>query len=535
MTPALDPARCLASAWQVAPDLPLRLLLAAGLVLVAAWARAKPGFPGQRAFGWLNGVLALWILGSTAEQAAADPACKASVALLSWPFILAMPLLWVLFLRQFVRREQRAPPLLSWLPAALGAGVLAVAVLGNGWHGHFYTEASRLGEPIAGLPRMHYGRGPLFWLAAAWSYAWLALAAWLILRAMRDCAPAERAQWTGFFVIMLVPWVCNLSFLAFGVRLAGSDPTPLSFAVAAVGFAGMMGRSSLLRVVPMSRRLLFTELLDPVLVLDAGDRVVDCNVAAQTLAAGRAPGQPRGREPLPLGQPVAAWPVFGARLAPLLDGGGSIALEQPPLVFDVQVRPLQAGGAPIGRLVQLRDVTERHRAATRHAAELQEQARRDPLTGVLNRRALAERHAAARDHQRRSGGALALVLIDVDHFKRINDLLGHAEGDRVLQALAAALGDGLRGSEAVFRIGGEEFALLMPGIDGPQALQRVQVLLAALDVRTQHGTRVTCSAGVAAAADAGLPLDQLLRRADEALYAAKAAGRACVRPWPAAA
>ena len=531
MIPALDPAACLATGCQAAPDLPLRLLVVLGLAAVACWAAAKAPFPGKRAFFGLNVVLVGWILGSTAEHAAALPACKGGIALLAWPLVLALPVLWTLFLHQYVRRDHAPPAARWWVPTVAVLALLSLAVLANGAHGRFYTDESRLGPVLAGLPRMHYGRGPLFLAAAAWGYAWLVAATAIIVRAVHDCAPEDRLQWAAFLVMMCVPWAANVAFLGFGVRLAGADPTPLSFAVAMVGFAWMMRRSSLLRVVPMSRRLLFTELLDPVLVLDSADRVVDCNVAGRTLAGGRVPGEPALPGPLPLGAPLAAWPVFGAALAPLVAHGGTLHLAAPAMVFDVQVRVLGRDGARIGRLVQLRDVTERHRATTRHEAELRELARRDPLTGLPNRRALAERFDAEHAHQRSTGSALALVLVDVDHFKRINDRFGHAEGDRVLQALAQAVAQGLRASDAVFRIGGEEFALLMPGADGPQALARVQALHASLGVRTPDGAAVTFSAGVAACADASASLDALLHQADEALYRAKAAGRARSLAW----
>lgn len=534
MIPALDPAACLASTWQAPPDLLLRGLLVGGLLFVAVWAFGKGPFPGKRAFIALNLVLAGWVAGSTAEHAAATLACKGAVALLAWPLAIVTPALWALFLHLHGRREYRAPPAAVWVPAALVAVLLSAGVLSNGWHGWHYTADSVMGAVQAGLPRAHYGRGPLFLLAAAWAYAWALVAMGIILRGLGDCVPEERGQWLAFAAIMLLPWLANLAFLGFGLRLAGSDPTPACFALAAVGFAMMMRRSSLLRVVPMSRRLLFTELLDPVFVLDAQDRVVDCNVAGQALAAGSAPGSDAPRVPrsaLPLGRPLADWPVFGARLAPLVAAGGTLPLETPARVFDVQSRVLGGDGARIGRLVQLRDVTERHHAAVRHEAELREQARRDPLTGLLNRRALAERFAAERQHQQATGGALALVLLDVDHFKAINDRFGHAEGDRVLQALARALVDGLRASDAVFRIGGEEFALLMPGAGAAQALQCVQALHDKLGVRTPDGERVQFSAGVATGTGGGSTLDRLLHQADEALYAAKAGGRARSLGW----
>ena len=277
----------MASAWQVAPDLPLRLVVVSGLMAVAGWSDAQGPFPGKRAFFWLNVVLALWIAGSTAEHAAVDAACKGTIALFAWPIVIVMPGIWTLFLWQYVGREHDVPPPRTVALAVGGALLLSGLALSNGAHGLFYTAATGLGPPQYGLPRMQYAYGPLFFAAAAWGYAWLLSATAVIVRAIGDCAPEDRPQWMAFLVMMLVPWGANMAYLVGGVRLLGGDPTPLSFAIAVVGFGWLIRSSSLMSVVPMSRRLLFTDLPDPVLVLDSVGRVVDCNRAAEVLVAER--------------------------------------------------------------------------------------------------------------------------------------------------------------------------------------------------------------------------------------------------------
>lgn len=528
----------MATAWQVAPDLPLRLAVVAGLAAVAGWADAQRYFPGKRAFFWLNTVLVLWIAGTTVEHAAVLADCKASIALLCWPFILTLPVLWSLFLQQYVSADTQKPRTGMVAATVLALGLQILGALSNGWHGGFYGENSTLGPPVLGLPRMRYAYGPLFVLAAVWGYAWLVRATVVIARAVQDCAPEDRPQWLAFMVMMAVPWAANVAYVLFGVRLLGGDPTPLSFAVGAVGFGWLIRNSSLLRVVPMSRRLLFTALPDPVLVLDSLNRVIDCNRAGERLAG-------RG---VARGMALAQFPVAGGALAELLQraphGEGTVVIDNPPLVLDVRATDIGGDGQRIGRMLQLRDVTERHRTQTRLAAalaqrdnqlaqvaqleaELREQTLRDPLTGLHNRRALVQRFAHERQHQQATGQALTLVLLDVDHFKRVNDEHGHAMGDAVLQALGGAFTEGLRASDSVFRIGGEEFALLLPGADATQALLRVQALrerVAGLAV-LPAAAPVHFSAGIATCERGALSLDDLLRRADDALYMAKAGGR----------
>ncbi|MDT7838136.1 histidine kinase N-terminal 7TM domain-containing diguanylate cyclase [Aquabacterium sp. OR-4] len=558
MTPAIDPAACLATAWQVAPDLPVRLAVVSGLAAVAGWADAQRYFPGKRAFFWLNVVLVLWIAGTTVEHAAVSPGCKSTLALLCWPVILALPVLWSLFLQRYVSSDTQPPRRMAVLLTVLAIAALTAAAYSNGWHAAFYGPASDLGPPVMGLPRMRYAYGPLFLLAAVWGYGWLVRATVLIGRAVQECAPEDRPQWLAFLLMMAVPWTTNVAYVLFGVRLLGGDPTPLSFAVAVVGFGWLIRNSSLLRVVPMSRRLLFTALPDPVLVLDSLNRVIDCNRAGERLASqGALAGA--STPVVPRGLALADWPVAGAALAELLQraphGEGTVVIDSPPLVLDVRATDIGSGTQRIGRMLQLRDVTERHRTQTRLAAalaqrdaqlaqvaqleaELREQTLRDPLTGLHNRRALVQRFAQERQHQLATGQPLSLVLLDVDHFKRVNDSHGHAVGDAVLQALAGVFTAGLRASDSVFRIGGEEFALLLPGADATQAQLRVAALRQGtgsglplpLDgppgLHGLHGLLpIGFSAGIATCGRGTHSLDDLLRRADAALYRAKHLGR----------
>jgi diguanylate cyclase (GGDEF)-like protein len=153
------------------------------------------------------------------------------------------------------------------------------------------------------------------------------------------------------------------------------------------------------------------------------------------------------------------------------------------------------------------------------------EARTDMLTGLLNRRGLAERAAIELAHARRERRSIAVATFDIDYFKRINDEWGHETGDRVLVGVAAVLRDSVREIDAVARVGGEEFVVLLPGADaaaGDALTQRVRDALAHLGAPGLPA--VSISAGVAAAV-APAALEPVLQGADTALYAAKRAGR----------
>lgn len=171
--------------------------------------------------------------------------------------------------------------------------------------------------------------------------------------------------------------------------------------------------------------------------------------------------------------------------------------------------------------------------AAEATAELRRMATTDPLTGLWNRRHLLERLEAETGRSRRNGRPLCLAILDVDHFKRVNDLHGHPAGDEVLRVLAALLKEAVRLSDVVGRMGGEEFAILMPETDRAQArlvCERLGRAVAQRPIRLPSGEdlKVTLSTGIALMAGRE-GSDRLISRADSALYDAKAGGRNCVK------
>jgi diguanylate cyclase (GGDEF)-like protein len=160
--------------------------------------------------------------------------------------------------------------------------------------------------------------------------------------------------------------------------------------------------------------------------------------------------------------------------------------------------------------------------------DLADLARRDKLTGAPNRRAFDEALSESFSRLERMNDLFALLVVDVDHFKRVNDTYGHAGGDQVLRAVWQALKSSLREIDKVFRIGGEEFAVLLPSTDQGSAkvtAARLCSVVAAHPIKAE-GTSitVTISIGIALPSDSSTP-EALMKEADTALYQAKAQGR----------
>jgi len=165
----------------------------------------------------------------------------------------------------------------------------------------------------------------------------------------------------------------------------------------------------------------------------------------------------------------------------------------------------------------------------------------DPLTGLFNRNALEQRLSEldGQPCDPFEGQSHAFLLCDLDHFKRVNDQFGHAAGDAVLQDVAYTMRAALRAGDSIYRVGGEEILVMLPGAGHEDALEIAERLRVAVRDRRPVGVPVSLSIGVAIAEPGVVDTDDLLARADAALYAAKAKGRDLVylddyEPEPAA-
>jgi diguanylate cyclase (GGDEF)-like protein len=185
---------------------------------------------------------------------------------------------------------------------------------------------------------------------------------------------------------------------------------------------------------------------------------------------------------------------------------------------DAAGRPLRVAGVVM-------DVTERRRLQE----ALAHRATHDPLTDLPNRALFLDRLGHALARARRRAEAAAVLFVDLDDFKDVNDGLGHDAGDRLLVAVAARLRAALRAEDTVARLGGDEFAVLLEGVDrgvAVAAATRVVAALRAPFALDRRAARVGASVGIALGADGGAEPAALLRAADAALYRAKAGGRA---------
>jgi diguanylate cyclase (GGDEF)-like protein/PAS domain S-box-containing protein len=193
---------------------------------------------------------------------------------------------------------------------------------------------------------------------------------------------------------------------------------------------------------------------------------------------------------------------------------------------EVTITDLSADPAVGGLMLRLRDVTERRRLER----ALEELATTDPLTAVANRRRFDEVLLTEAERSLRTENPLTLLMLDIDHFKAVNDAYGHPVGDVVLKAVAAQCRSAARDIDLVARVGGEEFAVLLVNVglhEGEEVADRIRKVVGALQVELPGHPPLGCTVSVGVAEFAG-DATELMVRADAALYRAKAEGRNCV-------
>jgi len=209
--------------------------------------------------------------------------------------------------------------------------------------------------------------------------------------------------------------------------------------------------------------------------------------------------------------------VVGAAITATAMAGVSVGVDAQGVVDD----PTRL----ISSLTLLIAITAIMTALMESELEHRDRAVLDPLTGLLNRASLDARVHEIEEQAHLTGGAVSVVILDLDGFKRVNDTYGHRRGDAVLREASYKIRKSLRSFELVYRIGGEEFLVLLPGVELDAALEIAERVRHAVEVSRPADLDLTLSAGVACDSGGDISYDDLFRAADAALLTAKRAGR----------
>ncbi|MEZ5557055.1 MAG: diguanylate cyclase [Pseudomonadales bacterium] len=513
-----------ASGWLLLPP-----IAGAAIGLCVSWfaARRRPG-RGWRQLIMLGIGSAWWCLGQVAWLQAVTESQFMLINRIQYVGITLVPVFWAWFvLAQTARLGWLRPPrvlLFLVLPATILLVVFGVLP------GREAIWRGVLVPPEVPVARNLYG--PLFWVVVGHGYLLIGGGCVLLIGRYLQ-SPHYRRQLMVTGIVPLLLMVMNLLFVS-GKWPLPTDPTPLCFAIAFALILWAMIRHRMYDLVPLGRGIAFDSLQEGVLLLDEHARIVDANPAACALLS-VSPQSLIGQSAHGVLSQVDAADLIRGRIVE-------------PAAVDLNGRTMQLGAAPIqesasglfGAVVTFRDVTrelaaqsallqarERLEAANR---ELERIAHTDELTGLANRRLLFQRLEEEIALSRRNGRGLGLLLIDLDHFKAVNDRHGHLVGDAVLQGAGRALRAVTRHDDLAARYGGEEFALLLVETNAvrlSRAAQRVWTVLRERTHTTDSGAavRVTVSVGCALLERSDTGGDDLVARADAALYEAKRDGR----------
>ncbi len=513
-------------------------------LFLAVLLRRKHAAAGRNSMMWMLVMLAIWAF--SYAMITISPSLEDKILWLKLENIgiLTVPAFWFLFTLQYTQLDK-------WLNKYTGAiffiiPIISLALLFNpNWFHYFYSSVHTVTE----------SGGPLVIVRGPWYYAPLFQAYILNLTGMglliwrfiqfRD---VFRRQAVILIGAVLIPLLVNV-FYQLAPRLIPDfsisiDLTPISFTVTAFLLSAGIFGLRLFDLVPIARHTVLEHIPEMVFVIDAQDRVLDANSVAQKML-GKPMDEIVGGEVIDV---FRAWPELINRFLTSHEAHEEIQIPgDPPRTLEIIVSALYNRFKQLdGRIVVAHDITDRkwleHDLKYANESlknqlieiehlrlELQEQAIRDPLTNVYNRRFLADAMDRELAQAGRSEKPASVVILDIDFFKQFNDTYGHRCGDFVLQYIANFLGQRIRRGDVLCRYGGEEFVIFMPNAPLESAFQRAEawrndIANAFIEYEGLH-LKTSFSAGVAGFPIHGSTSDAILNTADKALYQAKNTGR----------
>lgn len=506
------------------------------------WISYRPPFFGKRFFVIANGAVIWWLFAVIMELWTVAPACKVIWGTLAFPGIALLPVAWFLFVYRYARGESGAMERWQRVLLIVVPVTVCALVFTNPWHWQFYGPASQPYSDAVGAA-IDYDHRILFYLSALFLYVFILGSFALLMLSVLRSSGLYRLHFILMILLTLVPVSANVAYVLFGWNIAGFDPTPFLFSFILLVYSVLISSNQMFQISAIAKELIFESLPNAVLVIARDGRIISANKGAIGLFS---------------------LPAHSDALAQTLPGLSNILFDlthsaDKQSVTDVTIdasdyavqgteiiRPIGRSDRIMGWVLLFFDVTTRKseqrtllsalKATDEQLREIQVQNRRiqdqaltDPLTGLLNRRSLPDVFDDMVAEMARSQIPILLTVIDLDHFKSINDRFGHLVGDLGLVAMADALRHGFRREDQTFRLGGEEFLVLSPSLDLTTVLERLEVLRGRILATGQElgtsGIELRFSAGVAAWPQDGDTLEGLIEIADRRMYQAKAAGR----------
>ncbi len=390
-----------------------------------------------------------------------------------------------------------------------------------GGHNILHPNA-RLMEGI-GFSSFVYDRSWLLYLIVAVQSLYLTISLAVFVVALVRGNPFPRIQAIIYIAGSILPWTTSILY-NFAILPYNIDLSPFAMGLSIALFVAGFLRIGILDISPLARDLIFEGMQDGVLVMDTQGQLMDMNHSMSSVLPNF-----HGKETADKARILKDSPP---ELKQFLEKSGSGEMEyqgqgaKDSPIFHVTATPLRDRfGKDLGKLINFHDVSEMKELQRK----LEFMATHDVLTGLHNRRYLNEVLEMEIERALSEGSNLSLVMLDLDHFKLVNDVYGHEAGDKVLEAVGAICRHQAGESNKVGRFGGEEFLMILPGASLDQAFEAAERTRKSIDGLRLHyegkEIRITSSFGVACLKPGNDTLKDLLIAADTALYKAKASGR----------
>ncbi|MHB8807125.1 MAG: diguanylate cyclase [Anaerolineaceae bacterium] len=423
------------------------------------------------------------------------------------------PLLLLFFLNYpsvRIRLTKFQIALLFFLPT-----ITITMAMTNEWHSLFWTGFTPLPGIINGYDFQH---GPFYWLALAFNYSCGTITVFQIIRNTIQFRGIYRLQSITLLIFSVFPYAAGLAYSLGTNPFPGLDILPLAFSLGGLGIVISVVFMRLFNLVPVGRTVLVENMQDGLIVLNSSLMIVDINPAAQKLLA---PAVIRVGDPIQkAGESISThFKMIASRVEIELD-------NEIPRILEIKTSPLtDQMGNQNGTVGIIRDITE----LSQMRQKLQEMATHDALTGLPNRTLFYERFELTLANAKRNKKSFAILSLDLDHFKEINDNLGHPIGDAVLVEIANRLTSTLRATDTAARFGGDEFVILLWEItDRTDAIKVAKKLLEMVRkpyLMDGQQLKLTASIGIVFYPENGKEIRELIKHCDEAMYRAKESGR----------
>lgn len=424
--------------------------------------------------------------------------------------------LGLLFIMQYLGFQLTRKKIMALLAIPF---ISLIMVATNDIH-HFHYRVFEI-DPILGAPYVHQEIGIWYIIHGIFTFGCMFVSFLLVLIHWKETTKAYRQQLVALMCGQLIPMITAFIYLL-GLTPQGVDPVPMVLWASSFLYLWSINSSRLFRVMPVAKDAIFHSINDGVIVLDESARLIEFNQACSKVF----PQLTRSM----IGRDIRkTWlEVTGQPMPFTLEtvvNAQDIEMVLSDHTYQVRVTELQHVNHGKGLLLIFTDITELKELQR----QLEQLAFYDELTQIYNRRAFFQQCNQAYSEARGSSSAFTVILMDIDHFKNVNDTYGHAIGDQLLVHVVKVCQSVLKKRELFARYGGEEFVLALKDstlLEGQALANLLCNSVESQPLMTAEGAiRATISCGVAEGKKGQETLYQLLNNADKALYAAKQAGR----------